>query len=152
MTLHAHAERTPQATRESWPAPLLPLWRGFDELFRDGWGRKMMAVEEFTEGDTLVVRAEMADIDPDKDVEITVADGMLHIAAERTDRKDTDGRHFHRRELRYGSFARSLPLPDGVDQSQIAASYRDGILEVRVPLPPVAHKEEATRRVPVTRS
>lgn len=143
------AHRSPQAVREAWPFPLTPLMRSFDELFRDGWGRRMVAVEEFTEDGTMVVRAEMPGIDPDKDVNITISDGMLHINAERSEEQEKTGRHFHRRELRYGSFARSLPLPEGVDEQQVAASYKDGMLEVRVQLPAAAAKKG--RRVPVSR-
>ncbi len=97
----------------------------------------------------LVVRAEMPGIDPDKDVDITVSDGMLHISAERTEEEEKKGRHFHRRELRYGSFARSLPVPEGVDEQQISATYKDGMLEVRVPLP-AAEAAKTARRVPVS--
>lgn len=142
-------DRISQPARELWPFSMPPLMRSFDELFRDGWGRRMVAVEEFTEDGTLVVRAEMPGIDPDKDVDITVSDGMLHISAERTEEEEKKGRHFHRRELRYGSFARSLPVPEGVDEQQISATYKDGMLEVRVPLP-AAEAAKTARRVPVS--
>lgn len=144
------ADRVPQPFRDPWSFPLMPLMRPLDDLFRDGWGRKVVAVEEFTEDGTLVVRAEVPGIDPDKDVEITVADGMLHISAHRTEEEEKKGRHFHRRELRYGSFARSLPVPEGVDEEKIVASYKDGMLEVRVPLP-ATEAAKAARRVTVSR-
>ena len=151
--LQRHSDRAEVATREGWPFsafPTFPLWRSFDELVRDGWGRKLVAVEEFTEDGTLVVRAELPGIDPEKDVEITLSEGTLEIKAERTEEEEKTGRHFHRRELRYGSFARSLPVPEGVDESEIAATYKDGILEVRVPLPEAGKKHEP-RHVPVSR-
>ncbi len=151
MVLQRHIERTPQAMRENWPLPIFGPWRAFDEIFRDGWGRRVVAVDEFSEDGTLVVRAELPGIDPDKDVEITISEGMLHISAERTEEKEKAGRHFHRHELRYGSFARSLPLPEGVDEAKIVAAYKDGILEVRVPVPEKA-KGQAERHVPVTRN
>ena len=65
-----------------WPE----RWRHvFDHFDSDlgGWLR----VEEFTDADTLVVRAELAGLDPDKDVQVSVAGGMLHIRAERTEKK-----------------------------------------------------------------
>ena len=133
--LQRHTDRSPEATRDLWQFPMLPLWRSFDEMFRDPMGRKSVAVEEFTEDGFLVVRAEVPGIDPDKDVDITVLDGLLTISAQRTEKEETTDRHFHRRELRYGSFARSIPIPDGVDEDKVTASYKDGILEVRVPLP-----------------
>jgi HSP20 family protein len=126
---------------------------GFPELFRRftdldpqaGW----MRVERFTEDGTLVVRAELPDIDPEKDLELTVANGVLHISAHREEQTETKEKDFYRTEFRYGSFVRDIPLPEGTSDQDIAANYKDGILEVRVPLPeepkgsatkvPVAH-------------
>jgi len=133
-----------------WRGSVWPSWRWFDQLFRDGDGLRMITIEEFTEGDALVVRAEIPGIDPDKDVQISVADGMLQITAERTEKEEKTGRHFHRSELRYGSFGRGIPLPKGVDGATVTAEYKDGMLEVRVPLP-AGSTEVSTRRVPVVR-
>jgi len=146
------AHRHPEHVRHGGgiPFPLFPMWRSFGDLFRDEEGRQIVAVEEFTEGDTMVVKAELPGIDPDKDVEITVSGGVLHIRAERREESDESGKHFHRRELRYGSFARSIPLPEGVEDSDIAATYKDGILEVHVPLPTGEPKESA-RTIAVAR-
>lgn len=150
MALQRHRELIPETAREGWPLPSLPFLRSFDELFHDPWGHKMVAVEEFTEDHTMVVRAELPGVDPDKDVEITVEAGVLTISAERTEEEEKKGRHFHRRELRYGSFTRSLPVPEGVDESAIVASYKDGMLEVRMPLS-AEPATEPSRRVPVSR-
>jgi len=114
----------------AWPE----RWRRmFDHLDADlgGWLR----VEEFTEADTLVVRAELAGIDPEKDVEVTVTGGMLHIRAKRTEKTEDKSKDGFRSEFRYGTFARDVLLPEGVTADDIAASYTDGILEVRVPMP-----------------
>jgi len=119
-------------------------------VFTDAEGRELIKVEQFTEDGTFVLRAEMPGIDPDKDVEITVEGDLLHIRAERREEEETTERDFHRRELRYGSFARTVPLPEGVDDAGITAAYTDGILEVRAPLPPEPTEGEA-RRVPVGR-
>lgn len=150
MMRQRHTDRTPEAAREPWQFPMLPIWRSFDDLFRDGLGRKVVAVEEFTEDGTFVVRAELPGMDPEKDVEITVLDGLLTISAERTEKEETSERHFHRRELRYGSFVRSVAIPDNVDAEKVTASYKDGILEVRVPMPE-GKAAETSRRVPVKR-
>ena len=107
-------------------------------------------VDEYREDSTLVVRAEMPGIDPDKDVEVTLSDEVLHIGAERREEKKDEGRDYYRRELRYGSFSRDLPLPQGVKESDVKASYRDGILEIRVSLPK-AELERAPAKVPVTK-
>ncbi|MGB9112156.1 MAG: Hsp20/alpha crystallin family protein [Acidimicrobiales bacterium] len=113
---------------------------------RDVMGDDIIRVDEMRDGDTLVVHAELPGIDPDKDVELTVSDGMLNIVAERREQEQHRGKGYRRRELRYGSFSRSLPLPSGVSESDITATYKDGILEVRIPAP----KESATR-VPIAK-
>ena len=87
-------------------------------------------VEEFVEDDHYMIRAELAGIDPEKDVEVTVQSGYLTIHAERSDK--IEGKH--RSEFRYGSFTRSLALPATADEDDITASYRDGILTVSVGL------------------
>jgi len=87
-------------------------------------------VEEYLEGDHYMIRAELAGIDPEKDVEVTVGSGYLTIRAERFGK--TEGKH--RSEFRYGSFTRSLMLPVNADEDAVTASCRDGILTVSVPL------------------
>ena len=109
----------------------------------------LVRVDEYRENGTLVIRAEMAGIDPEKDVEITVSDGMLHIGAERREEKNVEGKDYFRRELRYGSFGRDLPLPEGVAESDVKANYKDGILEIRVPLPK-GEAEKTPTKIPVT--
>jgi len=140
-----HRPRTarPEPTRSELP----DLFRWMFGTDADaGW----MRVEEFVDDDTLVVRAELPDIDPDRDVELTVEDGTLLIHAQRevsSEQKDKDG---YRSEFRYGSFDRAVALPDGVDAGDVTASYADGILEIRIPLPAEAQKPPVTK-VPVTR-
>jgi HSP20 family protein len=142
--------RQPELAR-AWPFAMFPGFpRLFDDVFTDAEGRELIKVEQFTEDGTFVLRAEIPGIDPDKDVEITVEGDLLHIRAERREEEEKTERDFHRRELRYGSFARTVPLPEGVDDADITAAYTDGILEVRAPLPPEPTEGEA-RRVPVGR-
>jgi HSP20 family protein len=87
-------------------------------------------VEEYVEGDHYVVRAELAGIDPEKDVEVMVGPGYLTIRAERSE--TMEGKH--RSEFRYGSFSRTLALPASADQDAVTANYRDGILTISVGL------------------
>jgi HSP20 family protein len=108
----------------------------------------LIKIDEYRENGTLVVRAELPGIDPDKDVELTVTDGMLHIEAERREEEKTEEKGYLRRELHYGSFTRSLPLPEGVTEADVTASYKDGILEIRVPAP----QPEPGKRIPVTKA
>lgn len=121
------------------------LWRRFFEPdFAGGW----MRTEEFVDGDALVVRAELPGIDPDNDVELTIAEGVLHIRAERQEKSEQKTKEAYRSEFRYGSFERSVPLPAGTKEDDVKASYKDGILEVRVP---VGEAKSATTKVPITK-
>ena len=78
---------------------------------------------------------------------MTVAEGMLRIHAERRQEEKTEREGYLRQELRQGTFSRSLPLPKGVTEADITAGYKQGILEIRVPMPKVTEPE--TTKVPV---
>jgi HSP20 family protein len=143
-------QRDREPEMREW-VPMFPLGRWFDDLFRDADDQQLLKVEEFTENGTIVIRADMPGLDPDKDVDVTIEKGVLHIAAHRTEEQEKTEREFHRREIRYGEFVRSLVLPEGIDDAAIAATYENGILEVRVPIPTEPVKEPA-RQVPVTHS
>jgi HSP20 family protein len=120
-------------------AVAFPRWPEAEDLIR---------VEEYREDGTLVVRADLPGIDPGKDVELTVSDGMLRIQAQRREEEKQEGKGYLRRELRYGSFSRALPLPEGVAESDITATYEAGILEIRIPEP----KQKPARKIAITKS
>ncbi|EYT55413.1 MULTISPECIES: Hsp20/alpha crystallin family protein [Kocuria] len=125
---------------------LEPLRRLLEGDVEASWPR----VEEYRDGDTVVIRAELPGIDPEQDVELTVADDVLHLRAERRERTEHKDKGGYRSEFRYGSFSRALPLPAGCRDEDISAAYRDGVLEVRVPV--AGHVEPpATRKIQVTR-
>lgn len=86
--------------------------------------------EDYVKDGRYVLRAELPGIDPEKDVEVTVSNGVLTIRAERHD----EHRDQHRTEFSYGSFTRSVTLPAGVDDNDIKALYDKGVLEVSVKL------------------
>ncbi|WP_431933212.1 Hsp20/alpha crystallin family protein [Nonomuraea jabiensis] len=96
--------------------------------------------EDFIKDGRYVLRAELPGIDPDKDVEITLANGILTIRAERRhEEKDA-----HRTEFAYGAFTRSIALPTGADDKDVIATYDQGILEVSVKL---AERKPAGTRI-----
>ena len=103
----------------------LPTWFGPFETMR---------LEEELLDDALVVRAEMPGIDPDTDADIWVADGMLHIKAERRHEEREEKEGTFRSEFSYGSFHRAVTLPKGAAADEVTANYKDGVLEVRVPI------------------
>ncbi len=129
---------------ERWPDRWFDRLLDTDTLF-DG---ASIHVEEFVEDGTFVMRAELPGIDPDRDVEITVTDDQVRIRAERRLEEQHEDRHGYRSEFRYGSLRRTLALPVGAQAEQIHASYRDGILEVRIPMgaePAEGHKVPIAR-------
>jgi len=102
-------------------------------------------VEEFVQDGHYVVRAELPGIDPEKQAEVTVGKGVLVIRAER--HEEHEGKY--RSEFRYGAFSRQIPLPGAANADDVRATYRRGVLEVRVGLKEAA--PAAARKIPVTR-
>ena len=127
----------------------LPWRRG--PLFGYDWASEnVIRVDEYRENGNLVIRAELPGIDPDKDVELTVSDSMLHITAEHREEEKVEEKGYLRHELRCGSFSRTLPLPEGVSESDVTASYKDGILEIRIPAP--VPEPEPAKKIEITKS
>lgn len=121
----------------------------FRRFWETDWDKPWMRVEEYVEGDALVVRAELPGIDPDKDVDLSVVDGVLHITANREEKSEHKEKDSYRSEFRYGSFSRNIPLPAGYSETDVKATYRDGVLEVRVPTTEEA--KPAAVKIPVSR-
>jgi HSP20 family molecular chaperone IbpA len=105
---------------------------------------RAVRVEERVVENRYVVRAELPGLDPATDIEVTVADGVLHIRGERS-AEHTDAHHS---EFRYGEFSRSVTLPPGAKEDDVTATYHDGILEVSVGL---SDEPPTSRRIPVAR-
>lgn len=150
MALVRRQSRTPERSvefpdffgRSPWSG-LLSSWEPFRELF-DETG---IPVEEYQEDGTHVVKAELPGIDPDEDVDITVQDGVLRIRAERRQEEKTDDKDYYRQEIRYGGFARNIPLPGGADEKDVKADYTDGVLTVRLPIT----EEKQRTKIPINR-
>jgi len=131
--------------RETWPETMWDRMFSWEPRarFRSLMDEAELRVEEFVEGDQVIVRAELPGIDPDKDVQVNIRDHTLEINAERHEEKRTQEKGRYHSEFRYGSFARRIPLPTDADQNDVKATYRDGVLEVRVPID--REREKATK-------
>jgi HSP20 family molecular chaperone IbpA len=101
-------------------------------------------IEDFTEDGQYVVRAELAGIDPEKELEVSVGGGYLTIRAARSGQ--VEGKH--RSEFRYGSFSRTVELPAGADAESVTAEYADGILTIRVAIK--GEEQETMKKIQVT--
>lgn len=103
----------------------------------------LLRIEENLTDQEYTLRAELPGMDPDKDVQVTFADGMLVIRAERREEQKTA----HHSEFRYGALRRTMRLPANADPDKITATYDKGILTVTVPLTAPA---PAGKQIPVT--
>jgi HSP20 family molecular chaperone IbpA len=130
--------------RQAWPQFLPDLSDWMDNIpgLRMPQGMHGIRVEEKQTDGMYSVDAELPGIDPDQDVEITVQGDVLTIRAERSeDNQDKD-----RSEFRYGTFIRSVRLPVAPRSEEATASYRNGVLTVKIPL---AESKEGAHRIEV---
>lgn len=133
-----------QHHRPTWPdiSEFFPGFPSWAELRRPMFGDHPIKVEDDIKEGRYELRAEIPGVDPAKDVDVAVRHGVLTISAERSEKKESNGRS----EFAYGSFTRSVTLPKGADEDGITASYDKGILTVSVPL---AESEAPAKHVAV---
>jgi HSP20 family protein len=123
--------------------PFTDLRSTMDRLFDEGFSRPWrfinteaydasMPVEVAETDGELVVKASLPGVKPEE-VDVTVQNDVLTIKAEHKETEEEGKREFYRREIRYGSFARSFSLPVKVDADQAEASYDNGVLMLRLP-------------------
>jgi HSP20 family protein len=107
-------------------------------VFREGNGATerswVPALDVWETDDAYVYAFDLPGIAEDK-ISIEFEDGVLTVSAERERTEQTEGDKFYRYERRFGSFQRTLGLPQGVKDGDIAASYENGVLELRVAKP-----------------
>jgi len=116
------------------------MHRVFNEFFRAGtgeeagWGLQTWTppVDIYETDDALVLKAELPGVSKD-DVSIEIHQNTLILRGERQHEAEVKDAHYHRAERAYGPFQRSFVLPTMVDQEKVQATYRDGILELRLP-------------------
>ncbi len=80
----------------------------------------------------ITVSAEFPGMEPE-DIQITIDRGSLTISGEKRAEEEEKGERFYRLERSYGSFYRSIPLPDVVDEDKIDATFKRGVLKVKLP-------------------
>jgi HSP20 family protein len=128
--------------------PLLPelseLFNGLPAFanLRPIFDNHLLRLEDESKEGVYQVRAELPGVDPVEGIEVTVLDGRLTIKALRTRTTESNGIS----EFSYGSFTRTVTLPEGADEDDISATYDRGILTVSVPL---SEEEPAEKHVEV---
>jgi HSP20 family protein len=122
------------------------MTRFLGTAFDGGNGRTnqawMPTVDVWETENDLVYAFDLPGLSEDQ-ISIEVQDDTLTVSGERQRTTKENGDRFFRFERRYGSFARAVGLPAGVDESKISASYSNGVLEIRVPKP----EEAKPRRI-----
>src|ERR1700716_406405 len=118
-------------------SPIFGLRREIDRLFEDTFtrdGNNWTPAVDIKENDTDIrIDLELPGLKPE-DVEITAENGLLSIRGEkRSERKEGEEGRYHVVERSYGTFMRPFTLPQGVDENQIQAEFKDGVLSIRIP-------------------
>jgi HSP20 family protein len=132
---------------DAFRAEMDSLHRSIDRLFSDAWKGSFtpaLLSEAWTKGD-LIPSLDVVDDDKafrvsvelpgmtDKDVAVTVDDHTLTIRGEKKEEKEKKDKDVFRRERAYGSFRRTIELPDEVDAAKIEAKFKDGVLTIDLP-------------------
>ena len=108
------------------------LNRMFDDFY--GGARAWVPAVDIheTEGHEFVIKAELPEVNRD-DISVTFEQNVLTLSGERKASSEDNGGTYHRTERVHGRFSRSFTLPATADGSRISATYKDGVLTVRVP-------------------
>ncbi len=123
-------------------------WSPFPEPFEDmdDWFKQVMparsamtnfmpAVDVYQDKDNVIVETQLAGIDPEK-VDISIENDVLTVKGESEKKSEVDEKNYYRKEIRQGSFYRSVPLPSHVIGEKAKAEAKDGVLKVTIPKAP----------------
>jgi HSP20 family protein len=150
------AKETESKAVTPWrPIMDLTRWeREMDRMMEDFFGRRMRpwslrwpardeseivspVVDVFEEKDDIVVKAEMPGMEKN-DIEVNLSDSQLTLKGEKKKEEKIEEENYYRSERSYGAFVRSVELPTDVQADKIKASFKNGVLEVRLPKTPEA--------------
>ena len=103
-------------------------------------------IDVFEEKDDIVVKAELPGMEKDK-IEVNLTDHTLTIKGEKKKEDEVKEEDYYRGERSYGSFLRTLDLPKDVRADKVKASFKNGILEIRMPKTEEARTKEVKVKV-----
>lgn len=115
-------------------SPSLP-WRGLERFFEEDWTGGMdfvPAIDVRQEKDNVVVETTLPGIDPEK-IDISIENDVLTVSGHTEEKKEVKREDYYRKEIREGSFSRSVILPMGVKADRAEAIYDKGILKITLP-------------------
>jgi HSP20 family protein len=119
--------------------------RSWGPATTDGGAAWAPAIEVKRKNSDLVVTAELPGLKKD-DVKITVTGDLLTLEGERKQEKEEKREGFYHSERSYGKFLRSIALPEGARTDQANAEFKDGMLEITIPVP---EAKEKSKTIPV---
>jgi HSP20 family protein len=127
------------------------LWAGRGMLQSRQSGRRSQMhwapqIEMYEKDNQLVICTDLPGLKQD-DIQLEVSDDMLTIQGERRNEFEDTQEGYYRSERSYGSFSRTIPLPEGIDPDQAKASFENGVLKVMFPLP--QQQQQRKRRIQV---
>jgi HSP20 family protein len=110
------------------------LNRMFSDFYGETFSRAWVPAVDIYETDAheVVLKAELPDMKRE-DINITFENGVLTLKGERKFAQEVEKDNYQRIERRHGAFSRSFTLPNTVDAGKISASYKDGVLTIRLP-------------------
>ncbi|HZT05873.1 MAG TPA: Hsp20/alpha crystallin family protein [Chloroflexota bacterium] len=131
---------------QAWPFMPRPFMRPFSRLtgLTTAWAP---TVDMYEKNGEVIIKAEIPGVKKE-DVRLTIDAGDLVIEGERHAETEVKEKDYYRMERSFGSFYRRLPLPEGVHEEQIKATFNEGVLEVHVPKP--AASEEKAKRIAIS--
>lgn len=109
--------------------PFERMYHPLQRIEREAW---TPTVDMFEEGKDLIVRADLPGVEP-KDVKLMLEKDILTIQGERRQKKEIKEENFFSQEAMYGKFVRRIALQPGLKPEDMKASYKNGVLEVRLP-------------------
>ena len=114
----------------------------FPHFFRSGEGSPIVPELDIRESNTsLTIEAELPGV-AEKDVSVTLTDGILTIKGEKKQDKEEKTDNYYLAERSYGAFERALRLPESVDEAKIEAKFDRGVLRITAAKRPEAVKEQ----------
>ncbi len=121
-------------------------WRPFQTLLGAGtYGDFSPVVDIFDEGDHIVVKSELPGLTKN-DINVEMIGNTLCISGEKKSEEEVNKAGYFRAERSFGQFRRNLTLPEGIDYGKIKASFKDGVLDVRIPK---SEGKESARRISI---
>ena len=141
--------------RRAGDGPLASLRRELDEVFErfsrgfgggelmereDLWSGFSPAVDVAETDKDVLVTAELPGLD-EKDIDVSLSGGYLSIRGEKKAEKEDKEEQYYRKESYYGSFQRTIALPSEVQEDKVEATYKKGVLKIKLPKSPAAQKE-----------